>query len=54
VHAGNKVTPLQKARMNAMCRPLHPDVITIVREGLKHEKLLPDEEQAEGQGHGCH
>ena len=38
--AGAVVTPLQKARMMALCRPLHPDVGTIVREGLDHYGLL--------------
>jgi hypothetical protein len=38
--AGAVVTPLQKARMLALCRPLHPDVGTVVREGLDHYGLL--------------
>jgi hypothetical protein len=45
--AGAVVTPLQKARMMALCRPLHPDVGTIVREGLDHYGLL---EQADAAG----
>jgi len=39
--AGAAVSPLQKARMSAACRPLHPDVAAIVREGLQHYGLLP-------------
>jgi hypothetical protein len=27
--------------MNAACRPLHPDVVAIMREGLKEYGLLP-------------
>ncbi|PSC68818.1 Carbonic anhydrase 2 [Micractinium conductrix] len=33
--AGSVTTPMQKLRMTATCRPLHPDVVAIVREGLK-------------------
>jgi hypothetical protein len=40
--AGQYVTPLQKTRMMAMCRPLHPDVLTIVQEGLRHFGVLPE------------
>jgi hypothetical protein len=27
--------------MNALCRPLHPDVVTVVREGLRQFGMLP-------------
>ncbi|KAL4430755.1 hypothetical protein ABPG75_006011 [Micractinium tetrahymenae] len=39
--AGAFVTLLQKARMTAACRPLHPDGPAIAREGLILRKLLP-------------
>ena len=39
--AGAAVTPLQKARMTAACRPLHPDVPAVVHAGLEHLGLLP-------------
>lgn len=39
--AGAVVSPLQKARLIALCRPLHPDVPVIVREVLLLHGLLP-------------
>ncbi|KAL4420385.1 hypothetical protein ABPG77_002325 [Micractinium sp. CCAP 211/92] len=42
-NAGAAVTLLQKARMTAACRPLHPDVPAIVQEGLIFHGLLPPE-----------
>lgn len=38
--AGAHVTPLQKSKMIAQCRPLHPDVACVVRGGLEHFGLL--------------
>jgi hypothetical protein len=48
VHAGPYVTALQKARVNAACRPLHPDVVAIIGEGLKEFGLLPANGKAAG------
>lgn len=42
-HAGAGVSLLQKARMTAACRPLHPDVPAIVQEGLILHGVLPPE-----------
>ena len=39
--AGAVVSPMQKARLIALCRPLHPDVPIIVREALLLLGLLP-------------
>ena len=41
--AGALVTPLQKTRMLALSAPLHPDVVSTVREGLNYFGLLPPE-----------
>ena len=41
--AGAVVSPLQKARMCSLCRPLHPDVPVMVREALLLHGLLPDD-----------
>lgn len=38
--AGAKVSLLPQLRMAALCRPLHPDIVSIVREGLDHVGLL--------------
>ncbi|EFN59061.1 hypothetical protein CHLNCDRAFT_137778 [Chlorella variabilis] len=38
--SGAHVTPLQKSKMIAQCRPLHPDVACVVRGGLEHFGLL--------------
>lgn len=37
--AGCQLTPLQKARMVAACRPLHPDGAAVVEECIKHYGL---------------
>lgn len=37
------VSPLQKARLCSLCRPLHPDVPILVREALLLHGLLPDD-----------
>jgi hypothetical protein len=41
--AGAVVSPLQKARMCSLCRPLHPDVPILVREALLLHGLLPED-----------
>lgn len=41
--AGAVVSPLQKARLCSLCRPLHPDVPILVREALLLHGLLPDD-----------
>lgn len=37
------VSPLQKARMCSLCRPLHPDVPVMVHEALLLHGLLPED-----------
>ena len=51
--AGAVVSPLQKARMLALCRPLHPDVAAIVRAGLIHFSLLEPADAAEAAALGA-
>ncbi|KAL4420387.1 hypothetical protein ABPG77_002327 [Micractinium sp. CCAP 211/92] len=41
--AGRAVSPMQKTRMVAACRPLYPDTVAIVRHVLEQHGLLPAE-----------
>ncbi|KAL4430752.1 hypothetical protein ABPG75_006008 [Micractinium tetrahymenae] len=41
--AGRAVSPMQKTKMIAACRPLYPDTLAIVRCALEQHGLLPDE-----------
>lgn len=47
------VSPLQKARMLALCRPLHPDVAAIMRAGLIHFGLIEPADAVEAAALGA-
>lgn len=41
--AAARVTPVQKTRIVGLSAPLHPDIVSITREGLNYFGLLPPE-----------